>query len=147
MSASLTFGSVGDIIAVCHLISDLITTLSESGGSVSEYQDLIRDLQYVQELLYLLDGLALACDRNPEYDTVGVTAKQKARDLRELVGPFYGKVKEYDKRLGKSGNSKMADAYWKLEWRVRHKESVARFRLELQGRRMAIVAILMTAHA
>jgi hypothetical protein len=148
MSAALTFGSVGDIISVCLLVNDLVTTLGDSRGSVSEYQDMIRDLRYVQELLYTLNGLAAACDlKNHEYLILGVTARQKAKDLKELVEPFYEKVKKYDERLTKPGSrNALADVYWKVDWRLRHKEAVARFRSELQGRRMAISAILMTAH-
>lgn len=147
MSAALTFGSVGDIIAVCLLVNDLVTTLGDSRGSVGEYRDLITDLRYVQELLYRLNGLAAACDLNREYFTLGVTARQKAKDLKELVEPFYNKVKKYDERLTTDGSrSALVDVYWKVGWRVRHKEAVVRFRSELQGRRMAINAILMTAH-
>jgi hypothetical protein len=52
MSAALTFGSVGDIIALCGLAVELGRALSGARGSAREYQDLREDLNlFVQVLM------------------------------------------------------------------------------------------------
>lgn len=52
MSAALTFGSVGDIIALCGLAIELGKALSSAHGSAKEYQSLRRDLdQFIQVLM------------------------------------------------------------------------------------------------
>lgn len=52
MEAALTFGSVGDIIAICQIVIQLGRALRSAGGSAQEYQELCRDLDaFVQILL------------------------------------------------------------------------------------------------
>jgi hypothetical protein len=56
----MSFGfSVGDFIAAGKLISDIINSLSDVGGSKSEYQELVRELESLQFALRHLDKLLL----------------------------------------------------------------------------------------
>jgi hypothetical protein len=45
---SITFGSVGDIIAVRQIAWSLAKALNDSRGSAKEYQGLVKDLQAFQ---------------------------------------------------------------------------------------------------
>jgi hypothetical protein len=59
--ASITFGSVGDIIAVAQLACALAQALRDSRGSGKEYQGLVKELQaFDQALLQVIsqvDGI------------------------------------------------------------------------------------------
>lgn len=55
MSAALTFGSVGDILAFCGVVVELSRALSTVRGSAQEYQCLRKDLdQFVQVLMLVI---------------------------------------------------------------------------------------------
>ena len=56
MSAAITFGSLGDILAVCQIAWSLGKALSGSRGSAKEYQDLKKDLDcFAQVLMQVLN--------------------------------------------------------------------------------------------
>lgn len=59
--SGITFGSVGDIIAVGQIALQLGRALSDSRGSAKEYRVLIRELQaFDQALLQVRKDLILA---------------------------------------------------------------------------------------
>ena len=41
----ITFGSVGDIIAVSQIARSLVRALNDAKGSAKEYQELLKELQ------------------------------------------------------------------------------------------------------
>lgn len=49
--ASITFGSVGDIIAVAQIAGSIAKALSDARGSAKEYQDLIKELRSFDQAL------------------------------------------------------------------------------------------------
>lgn len=54
----MSFGfSVGDFLAVGKLITDITNSLSEAGGSKSEYQELLRELDSLNHALKHLEKL------------------------------------------------------------------------------------------
>ena len=55
--ASITFGSVGDIISICQVIVKTVSALSESRGSAVEYQGLINELWSLAQALESLKSL------------------------------------------------------------------------------------------
>jgi len=48
---SITFGSVGDVIAVGQIAWALARALTDSRGSAKEYQDLVKELQAFDQAL------------------------------------------------------------------------------------------------
>ena len=58
MSVGITFGSVGDIIALGQIAWSLAKALSDSRGSAREYQDLAKELRTFDQAL-LQVGLGL----------------------------------------------------------------------------------------
>jgi len=54
----MSFGfSVGDFIAAGTLIKDIVTCLKDSGGAVSQYQELMRELDGLQHALDKIERL------------------------------------------------------------------------------------------
>lgn len=51
MAAAFSFGSVGDIIALCQIAVELGRALNDSRGSVKEFQDLEQDLYSLVNIL------------------------------------------------------------------------------------------------
>jgi hypothetical protein len=51
MAAAFTFGSIGDIIAVCQIGIQLGTAISNKRGSSREYQDFRNDVDAFVEVL------------------------------------------------------------------------------------------------
>jgi hypothetical protein len=51
MSAVITFGSIGDIIAVSQITVSLVKALSDTRGSTSQYQALIKELKHFDQAL------------------------------------------------------------------------------------------------
>jgi hypothetical protein len=49
--SGITFGSVGDIIAVGQIACALAKTLNDSRGSAKEYQGLVKELQTFDQAL------------------------------------------------------------------------------------------------
>jgi hypothetical protein len=53
---SITFGSVGDIIAVGQIAYALAQALKDSSGSGREYQGLVKELQTFDQALLQVSG-------------------------------------------------------------------------------------------
>ena len=49
--SGITFGSVGDIIAVWQIARQLTQAVSDSRGSAKEYRDLMKELQMFDQVL------------------------------------------------------------------------------------------------
>jgi hypothetical protein len=51
MSVSITFGSIGDIIAVGQIAWSIAKAVNDSRGSAQEYQCLVKELQKFDQAL------------------------------------------------------------------------------------------------
>lgn len=56
--AGITFGSVGDIIAVSEIACNIISALSKSKGSAKEYHSLVTELQLFNKALLQVGYIA-----------------------------------------------------------------------------------------
>lgn len=66
MSFAVTFGSVGDIIAVTQIVAQIIHALSDSTGSAVRYQQLLEELHSLTRALNHLDRLSSRSSNAPE---------------------------------------------------------------------------------
>lgn len=118
---AMSFGfSVGDFLAVGKLIASITNSLREAGGSKSEYQELVRELESLDHALKHLDALPLN----------GVPAslesnKYAALSCRRPLEQFLGKIERYEKSLGIWGGAnplrKTAD---KFRWAFEEKDEM-----------------------
>ena len=111
--ASVTFGSVGDIIAICQIITTAIKSLSTSRGSDVEYRGLINELWSLAQALESIKSLL-------EEDT---QIKHRGRlrialqNCRECLERELESIRKFSSSLGKVGSAKSArDAFWKTRW-------------------------------
>ncbi len=146
MSASVTFGSVGDIIAICIIIKDLVKALDDSKGSSAEYQEVIRELWALDRVLLEVELLWRTCESTNELNALRETANRMADQCRRSIEGFLKKVKKYRPSLGGGGSgSVLRDTTMKIRWQVSHADELTKFRAEINAHCSAINMLLLTA--
>ena len=142
----VTFGAVGDIISVCLLVKDLIKALDDSRGSSNEYQDLIRDLWALDRVLLEVDILCRQCPNTVQLAALKQTASQIAGQCRESIDSFLAKIKRYQRSLGPGGDKNiLRDSFWKVQWRILHKDDVAQFKAMINSQVSFLNLLLVTS--
>jgi hypothetical protein len=117
-----SFGfSVGDFLAVGKLILDITNTLDDAGGSKSEYQELLRELESLNHALKHLDKLS-ANTRSASLESI----KYTAFSCRLPLERFLGKIQKYDRALGIWGGEAnlVKNTADKLRWAFREKDEI-----------------------
>ena len=138
--ASLTFGSVGDIITVSSLLVKAVSALSDSCGSSAQYQELLREIRSLNS--------ALQCTSSVIEGDPHVKGSESLRnalsDCYTCLNSYLASITKYQKSL-KEGGSKNAikDRVRKLQWQG-HEEQVNRFRLEISSHVSSVNTILST---
>jgi hypothetical protein len=120
----MSFGfSVGDFLAVGKLIKDITSCLRETGGAQSQYRDLMRELESLQQVLEHLDRLQTS-GNSLNLDSI----KYSALSCRVPLEDFLEKIrKRYDKSLGVWGRPGiLKNTSKKLRWGLGGGEEIAR---------------------
>ena len=92
----MSFGfSVGDFLAVGKLVTDIVSSLKDVGGSQNQYRDLICELECLR--LALDHVKSLAQTRSSQHaDAIKYTALSCRRPLED----FLSRINKYDDSLG-----------------------------------------------
>jgi hypothetical protein len=93
----MSFGfSVGDFLAVAKLIASITTSLKATGGSSSDYQELVRELTLLQRALTDIEHLT-----GPPVELPSINAiKCSALNCQYVLDEFAGKLRRYENSLG-----------------------------------------------
>ena len=134
----MSFGfSAGDFIAASQLIIGVIGSLKESGGSKSEYQELVRELVILDNTLKHLDTL-----KGPSVDSI----KCAALSCRYPLETFLQSIEAYDKSLGiDSAAGVVKGSARKVRWLYGKKGEVAKLRAYL-NMHMGIINMALQTH-
>jgi hypothetical protein len=118
----MSFGfSVGDFVTVGSLIADIICSLQEVGGSKSEYQELLRELESLKHALSHLDKLHVGASSPTNLDSI----KYAALSCRRPLEQFLANIKKYDKSLGTwSQPGSLRSAADKVRWAFGQKNEI-----------------------
>ncbi|SPN99173.1 uncharacterized protein DNG_02208 [Cephalotrichum gorgonifer] len=137
----MSFGfSVGDFIAVGKLIADISSCLKDVGGSKTEYQDLIRELDCLQKGLAHLDKF------QPSSSTIADSIKYSALSCRRPLEEFLGKLKRYDSSLGDRATGRSWKApVDKVRFMLGHSEDVRKLQSYLSVH-VGTLNILLAEH-
>lgn len=73
--SGITFGSVGDIIAVTQICISLAQALSDSRGSASAYQALVKELRTFDKALLQVVALWQNYEDSPELQELGAITR------------------------------------------------------------------------
>ena len=87
----VTFGSVGDIIAVGLLIKDLIKCLDGTRGSSSEYQAIVRELQSLDYAFLQVKPAFLSHQELEESNVLQETALRIAKQCENCIREYNGR--------------------------------------------------------
>jgi len=144
----VTFGSVGDIIAVALLVKDLVEALDQCRGSQAEYRQLIQELRLLEDVLRKVDTLCNASGTSgASLETVALhqTALKITDSCRTLILKFVARLAKYDEALGGDNAQKrnaLKSAFAKIRWQVGEKEEVVRFRAEMAAQTTSLSVLL-----
>ncbi|CZR63961.1 uncharacterized protein PAC_13858 [Phialocephala subalpina] len=144
--SGITFGSVGDIIAVGQIALALAKALSDSRGSAKEYQDLVKELQAFEQALLQVLTLWQSYEDSPELKELGTTTINIVNDWREILLAFRLKVdNKYGTSLCAGGSAQwLKDVTKKVLWQ-KEKEEILELRRKLQMASHTIAMLCLTA--
>ncbi|PVH79347.1 hypothetical protein DL98DRAFT_589416 [Cadophora sp. DSE1049] len=144
--SGITFGSVGDIIAVGQIALALARALTESRGSAKEYRQLVKDLESFDQALLQVIALWQNYEDSPELIELGKSTKDSIQGWRDVLLAFRLKVdKKYGTSMlpGGSGNW-MKDVSKKVLW-LKEKDDIVDLRRRLQLASDALLMLTMAA--
>ena len=111
--SGISFGSVGDIIAICQIMQGVVKALSDSQGSAPEYQAFSEEISKLTETLKQIDRLRQT--HAQEADTKPLN--NEIETCRRCLEDILRKIKKYAASLAAKGSGNpILDAYWKLRW-------------------------------
>ncbi|KAI1378816.1 hypothetical protein F4677DRAFT_380686 [Hypoxylon crocopeplum] len=144
---SITFGSVGDIIAVSILVKDFILALDDVRGSASEYQSLKRQLNFLDRALLSVERLRCTTDATPDLISLYATADEIATKCRESIQKFQDRNLKYDRSLsGKGSGNCLIDTARKIQWKAcRKDDEVTKLCNEVANYTSSLNVLLATA--
>lgn len=143
----ITFGSAGDIITVCLLVMDLVTSLDESRGSAAEYQEVRRELRGLERALLEVELLSRSRSPTDKLTALYATARKAALDCRHPVENLLKKIRRYDSSLGAAAlRNVVRNTAMKIRWQVSQKDEIAKFRAEISAHSSSINMLLATAN-
>lgn len=146
----VTFGSVGDIIAVCVLVKDCVEALSDTHGSAAQYQAVIRELHILEKALSEVGLLPRTFASTPELIRLLKNATSRVDQCRQYLEAFKKRVERYDDHLGAKSNKSAVQKVFggsarKLLWQVQMKDNVLRFRAESVAYSVSMNQVLAAA--
>jgi hypothetical protein len=146
----ISFGSVGDIIAVCILAKDCVNALSETKGSSAAYQAVIRELYVLEKALLEVDLFCRTYSGSADLTALFESAKTTVEGCQKVLEGFKAKTKKYDTHLSDAASRSktqkvFADTPMKLLWQIAVKDDVGRFRAEIVAYSVSINQLLATA--
>ncbi|KAB8298850.1 hypothetical protein EYC80_001011 [Monilinia laxa] len=115
----ISFGfSAGDSIAAGEIIATLIKGLRETGGSNSDYQELVRELHDPDKALKHVDSLKAGNKNNLDI------IKCAASSCRNPLEQFLKRISRYEYSLGPAASSGIKVAERKIRWIFAEKNEI-----------------------
>ncbi|EON68350.1 hypothetical protein W97_07608 [Coniosporium apollinis CBS 100218] len=142
----VTFGSVGDIIAVCLLVKDLVEALDKRHGSSAEYKAVKGELWVLERTLLEVERASRKFGSTPELNATCETTRHAVENCQVSVAAFSAKLKKYARTLG-SGipANPVSTVAAKVRWQVSEREELTKFRAEVAAHNSFISTLLVTA--
>ncbi|KAK8030024.1 hypothetical protein PG993_011315 [Apiospora rasikravindrae] len=154
MEVALTFGSVGDIVAICqiaiHLSRALGVGCAEASGSAKEYQDLRKDLDSFTHILVQIVAKNRQFESYPSVANLNIETRPIVNECATLIRNALDRwFPKYNQSLqpGGSGNS-VKDAFRKIEWSLREKQGLRELQEKLRKNteRLALLTGITSRH-
>lgn len=145
--SSITFGSVGDIIAVCLLAKQIVDALDSSKGSASEYRSLVTELRSLEKTLLEVE-LVVRKDQNAANIPSSLSELPSLIwNCRTSLETLHEEIKKYNRHLSENSSSGMVGRFgMKVRWEVSVKAKITKFRIQIAAYCNAINMMLVTAN-
>jgi len=141
----ISFGSVGDIIAICLLVKELVVALDESKGSATEYREVLLELRALERALHKVEMLSKSHASTVKLNALYATARKAALDCRQPVEAFFNRIKKYGSSLDVGASRKsIRNTAMKIRWQVSQKDEISRFRAVVSAHSSSINMLLAT---
>ncbi|GAB1314797.1 hypothetical protein MFIFM68171_05007 [Madurella fahalii] len=145
MELSLSFGAVGDIIAICGLVKGIAAALDDARGSAKHYRDLIEHLHIIARTITEIDRVFQHQSRTSGLDSLHSLAVRTAEQISETLGAFNAKIKKFHPSLSQSGSgNRFRDAARKVQWKIEERD-VDKLRMEMMGYSSSLQILLQAA--
>lgn len=127
-----SFGySVGDVFATISLIAKVITAFKRSGGACEEYQQVVRELETLQQVLQRLDSIQSNDSNFAHVNAVKSMALNCQIPLQQFLDKYTVRYGSSLGGRGKKGHgmfSGFGAAGRKIQWAVSMEKEVATLR-------------------
>lgn len=145
MEVALTFGAVGDIIAVCQLIKDIVSALDDCRGSSKKYRDLIHSLGVLNDALrevhHVFSHPPRASINQQRLCAAGLSS---IKQVQESLQSFNDKLGKFRSSLGPRGSGNcLKDAARKIQFKLDDKD-IEGVKGEITGYTVALRMLLET---
>ena len=136
----MSFGfSVGDFVAALQLVGTVIDAIRDSGGSRTEYRELINELYGLETALLRVKQLEFEEDQRSEY----IALRQAAAQCQTTIDAFCARIKKYQKSLRAEGSgSTLTDTVAKLQWKLCRKDDLIKFKTDISAHTQSIQILL-----
>jgi len=144
MDFGLTFGSVGDFIAIIALIRDIIEALDDARGSAKEYQDLVRELDTLRQTVEAVQRTLEDPQLIDSLEDLAKTALDTVAQINDCLNGFLGQIGKYEPTLSAGASGKrncLKSMGRKVQWKLNGRE-VENFRAEVMRCTMALNVLL-----
>ena len=124
----VTFGAVGDVIAVVLLIKDLVAALNDCRGSAYNFQLLVQQLQSLERALIEVDLLVKKHAASPGLSALCCAVGEAAGHCQNSAKSFYEKVKKYQQSLKPHGSGNfLKDTTRKIQFQILDRKDIDEF--------------------
>lgn len=138
---SVGFGfSAGDFIAALNLVTTVLKSLRDAGGSSAEYQSLISQLYALETALLRVKQLEVD---DSQYAEV-IALRQAASQCQRTIDDFLKTVEKYQPSLRAGGSrNRVKDGWRMMKWAVCKSDDLAKFKADLMGHTESIGLLMM----
>lgn len=120
---ALTFGAVGDFIAVLELIQKVVIALDDSRGSTKEYRDVVQSLQILERTITHVKDVYSDQSPSSVHDDLRAIALCIVAKIKEYLEDFCDKTWKFGPSLANGGTKNVfRDAARKIQWGFRQKD-------------------------
>ncbi|KIX92483.1 uncharacterized protein Z520_11803 [Fonsecaea multimorphosa CBS 102226] len=134
--------SVGDFVTVIQLTSKIISSLKDVGGSSSEYQHSVIELESLKRLLEKVSQLTITEDNAVQVNALRGLALACEPCLQE----FHGKLKSYEASIGPYAPRRtLKGTFHKVKWAFLGSEEFSQFR-KFIAMKVLCLSLLLSMH-
>ena len=143
--ATVTFGSVGDIISVCLLVRELVECLDKARGSASQYQALANELRSLDRAL-LEAGLLLDIHKT-RLGTSAETIAQEVEACHTSLQGLRNAMRKYNDTFQENSTPGMVKRLGKsIQWHFEQKDALPTFKTQIAAHFNSLSLVLITVN-